>query len=117
MEVLRFIFSSFWVWLGAVVLIAAAGEAVAGIIKAIRQPRKITVHRAGDIVREHSVKNGTVTFLYELDDSGKLVHIVAAQRHKRREEPEQSRGVKMIFEDESGQLPPEFVNFIRRRFV
>ena len=51
MEVLRFIFSSFWVWLGAVVLIAAAGEAVAGIIKAIRQPRKITVHRAGDIVR------------------------------------------------------------------
>ena len=51
MEVLRFIFSSFWVWLGAVVLIAAAVEAVAGIIKAIRQPRKITVHRAGDIVR------------------------------------------------------------------
>lgn len=40
MEVLRFIFSSFWVWLGAVVLVAAAGEAVAGIIKAIRQPRK-----------------------------------------------------------------------------
>ena len=31
--------------------VAAAGEAVAGIIKAIRQPRKITVHRAGDIVR------------------------------------------------------------------
>lgn len=29
----------------------AAAEAVAGIIKAIRQPRKITVHRAGDIVR------------------------------------------------------------------
>lgn len=51
MEVLWFIFSSFWVWLGAVVLVAAAGEAVAGIIKAIRQPRKITVHRAGDIVR------------------------------------------------------------------
>lgn len=51
MEFLRFIFSSFWVWLGAVVLIAAAGEAVAGIIKAIRQPRKVTVYRAGDIVR------------------------------------------------------------------
>ena len=33
MEVLRFIFSSFWVWLGAVVLVAAAGEAVAGIAK------------------------------------------------------------------------------------
>lgn len=60
------------------------------------------VHTITDIVCEHSVK---------------LVHIVAAQRHKRREEPEQSRGVKMIFEDESGQLPPEFVNFIWRRFV
>lgn len=74
------------------------------------------VHTITDIVCEHSVKNGTVTFLYELDDSGKLVHIVAAQRHERREEPKQSRGVKMIFEDESGQLPTEFVNFIRRRF-
>lgn len=51
MEVLRFIFSSFWVWLGAVVLIAAAGEAVAGIIKAIHPARKITVYRTGDVVR------------------------------------------------------------------
>ena len=29
MELLQFVFSSFWVWLGCVVLIVAVGEAVA----------------------------------------------------------------------------------------
>lgn len=29
MELLQFVFSSFWVWLGCVVLVVAAGEAVA----------------------------------------------------------------------------------------
>ena len=51
MEFLRFILSSFWVWLGFVVLIAAAGEAVVGIIRAVHPARKIAVYRAGDVVR------------------------------------------------------------------
>lgn len=51
MEFLRFIFSSFWVWLGFVVLIAAAGGAVVEIVKAIRPARKIAVYRTGDVVR------------------------------------------------------------------
>lgn len=51
MEFLRFIFSSFWVWLGFVVLVAAAGGAVAEIVKAIRPARKIAVYRTGDVVR------------------------------------------------------------------
>lgn len=51
MEFLQFVFSSFWVWLGFVVLIAAAGEAVAGIIKAIHPARKIAVYRTGDVAR------------------------------------------------------------------
>lgn len=50
MEFLRFIFSSFWVWLGFVVLVTAAGETVAEIIKAIRPARKITVYRVGESV-------------------------------------------------------------------
>lgn len=50
MEFLRFIFSSFWVWLGFVVLVAAAGGAVAEIVKAIRPARKIAVYRTGDVV-------------------------------------------------------------------
>ena len=51
MEFLRFIFSSFWIWLGFVVLVAAAGGAVVEIVKAIHPARKITVYRAGDVVR------------------------------------------------------------------
>jgi hypothetical protein len=64
------------------------------------------VHTITDIVCIHSVKNGAVTFLYELDNSGKLVHIAATQ----------SGGVMLIAGDESGPLPPEFVDFIKRRF-
>lgn len=51
MEFLLFIFSSFWVWLGFVVLIVATGEAVAGVVKEFRQKRKIAVYRTGDVVR------------------------------------------------------------------
>lgn len=51
MEVLRFIFSSFWIWLGFVVLIAAAGGAVVEIVKAVHPARKIAVYRTGDVVR------------------------------------------------------------------
>lgn len=51
MEFMRFVFSSFWVWLGFVVLIVAAGESVAAVVKEFRQKRKIAVYRAGDVVR------------------------------------------------------------------
>lgn len=74
------------------------------------------VHTITDIVCVHSVKNGTVTFLYELDNSGKLVHIAATPRPEQREAATQSRGVMLIAGDESGPLPPEFVDFIKRRF-
>ena len=49
MEFLRFIFSSFWIWLGFVVLVAAAGGAVVEIVKAIRPARKIAVYRTGEV--------------------------------------------------------------------
>lgn len=74
------------------------------------------VHTITDIVCVHSVKNGTVTFLYELDNSGKLVHIAATPHPEQREAATQSGGVMLIAGDESGPLPPEFVDFIKRRF-
>ena len=74
------------------------------------------VHTITDIVCVHSVKNGTVTFMYELDNSGKLVHIAATPRPEQREAATQSGGVMLIAGDESGPLPPEFVDFIKRRF-
>lgn len=51
MEFLQFVFSSFWVWLGFVALIVAAGEAVSKIVAEINQKRKIFVYRTGDVVR------------------------------------------------------------------
>lgn len=42
------------------------------------------VHTITDIVCVHSVKNGTVTFLYELDGRGPLVRLEAPPRKKRK---------------------------------
>lgn len=36
LEILKFIFSSFWIWAGTVFLIAVLGTSFAGIIEAIR---------------------------------------------------------------------------------
>jgi len=41
LEILKFIFSSFWVWLGTVILIAIIAEGVGGIIR-------ITINRRKD---------------------------------------------------------------------
>lgn len=51
MELLQFVFSSFWVWLGCVVLIVAAGEAVATAAARFRQKRKVSVYHVGDVTR------------------------------------------------------------------
>lgn len=45
MEFLRFIFSSFWVWLGFIILICAIGSEMTGLVKACKHMRKITGYR------------------------------------------------------------------------
>ena len=45
MELLQFVFSSFWVWLGCVVLIVATAAA------GFRQKRKVSVYHVGDVTR------------------------------------------------------------------
>ncbi len=45
MEFIRFVFSSFWTWVGFLILIGAVGEAVASIVKAAHTPRKIEAYR------------------------------------------------------------------------
>ena len=47
MEFLRFIFSSFWVWLGFVILVSMIGGGVIELVKACRRNRKVTVVRMG----------------------------------------------------------------------
>lgn len=75
------------------------------------------VHTITDIVCEHSVKHGTVTFLYELDDSGTLVHIVAPSAKEQAARPAAKIGpTKPIPTSTANGLPPEFKEFIKKRF-
>lgn len=58
MEFLRFILSSFWVWLGFIILVCAVGGAVVALVKACKHSRKITAYRIGE--RWHiTVEDGT----------------------------------------------------------
>lgn len=44
MEIIRFVLSNFWVWLGDVILILAIGQAAVEVIKAVRTSRKISAY-------------------------------------------------------------------------
>ena len=39
MEVLRFVFSSFWIWLGTVIILGIVASPLAGLITIIRRPK------------------------------------------------------------------------------
>ena len=58
MEFLRFIFSSFWVWLGFVILVSMTGGGVIELVKACRRNRKVTVVRMGRSIHT-TIENAT----------------------------------------------------------
>lgn len=77
------------------------------------------VHTITDIVCMNYVRSGKTEFLYELDDSGKLVRLEMPPRPEEREwqAADRENGKKSCGEGESGcLLPPEFVAYIKRRF-
>ena len=47
MEFLRFIFSSFWVWLGFVILVSMVGGGIIELVKACKRNRKVSGYRVG----------------------------------------------------------------------
>lgn len=47
MEFLRFIFSSFWVWMGFIILIATVFGGVQETVKACKRNRKVSGYRVG----------------------------------------------------------------------
>lgn len=47
MEFLRFIFSSFWIWLGFVLLVALIAQQAVEMVKAIRPPKRAEAYRIG----------------------------------------------------------------------
>lgn len=58
MEFLRFIFSSFWVWAGFLVLVAVVLNGAAELVKACKQSRKVAVYTMGG-VRRVEIENAT----------------------------------------------------------
>ncbi|MCI8935200.1 MAG: hypothetical protein HFE80_11990 [Clostridiaceae bacterium] len=58
MEFLRFIFSSFWVWAGFLVLVAVVLNGAAELVKACKQNRKVAVYTMGG-VRRVEIENAT----------------------------------------------------------
>jgi len=70
MEFLRFIFSSFWVWLGFMILVSMVGGGMIELVKACKRGRKVTAYRIDK--RWHvEVENAT-------KDEAKSIMITAA---------------------------------------
>ena len=47
-ETVMFLFSSFWVWLGALILISALCSGIAEIIRAIRPKQEVKAYKIGE---------------------------------------------------------------------
>ena len=76
-------------------------------------------HTITDIVCMNYVRSGKTEFLYELDDSGKLVRLEMPPRpeEQERQAAERENEKKGCGAGENGcLLPPEFVAYIKRRF-
>lgn len=59
MDALRFIFSSFWVWLGFATLVLIVAGGLGYVIKALRSSREITIHEEGVGRRTVEIKNAS----------------------------------------------------------
>lgn len=59
MELVRFIFSSFWIWLGFTTLVAVVLKYLVDCIKAIRGTRKVSVTYSDNGLRTVEVENAT----------------------------------------------------------
>ncbi len=53
LELLKFIFSSFWTWTGFVILTCAVFDGIAEIIRAFRRGGKSTTYRTGEQEEKH----------------------------------------------------------------
>jgi hypothetical protein len=75
MEFLRFIFSSFWVWAGFLVLVAVVLNGAAELVKACKQNRKVAVYTMGGVRRveiENATRGDTATAMRGQQEEGGL---------------------------------------------
>lgn len=77
-----------------------------------RQNGREEVHTITDIVCAHYLKSNQVEFLFELDNSGRLVYIVDPPAGQ----PAEAQEPRVMKAEERGPLPPGFVDFIKGRF-
>lgn len=59
MDALRFIFSSFWIWLGFTTLVAVVLKYLADAIKAIRNTRNVKIYTFENGNRTVEIENAT----------------------------------------------------------
>lgn len=71
------------------------------------------VHTITDIACVHYARGGNVEFRFELDHSGYYAPITAQDPPRNEHD---GKRVKILICDESSQLPPEFKEFIKKRF-
>lgn len=67
LELVKFILSGFWVWLGFVVLVCTVSGGIVEIIKACKRNRKVTAYRIGTrwhVTVENASKEDTITAMY-----------------------------------------------------
>lgn len=48
MEFMRLIFSSFWAWLGLIILVSVIGDVLIRVIKSCKRNRRIEAYRIGN---------------------------------------------------------------------
>lgn len=58
MEVIRFVFSDFWVWLGVVALVWLVLQQIIELVKACKRTRKVSTYKVGDVYRVE-IENAT----------------------------------------------------------
>lgn len=75
----RFIFSSFWVWLGFLILVLVIGSGVIDLVKACKRNRKVTVVRMGASVQT-TIEDAT---------EGEAQNAIISAAYAPGEEPEQ----------------------------
>lgn len=72
MEALRFIFSSFWIWLGFTTLVAVVLKYLVDAIKAIRNTRNVKIYIFENGNRTVEIENASLADIEELVAAKKL---------------------------------------------
>lgn len=71
MDVLRFIFSSFWIWLGFTTLIAVVLHYLVDALMALCKGRTVKIHRIGDAY-QIEIENASLDDIEEIIKARKL---------------------------------------------